>query len=429
MKHIIYQVLTRLWRNGRFSAWDDASFDYVKSLGAGWIWYTGIPRHASGQDFVKGDPGSPYSICDWKDVNPYLADDPERRLEEFRGLVARTHRAGLKLIIDYIPNHVSRDYSGPIRHFDYCDWDWTDTYKNDWGDPATIEAMKDILCWWASMGVDGFRCDMVELVPPERLREVIASVRARYPELLFVAEVYEKRNYGCYLVYVGFDLLYDKSGMYDTLRAVVCSGESAQAVTRCWQETGGMQPRMLYFLENHDEQRLASPQFAGSPETGYAALAAAALFNTASFMLYFGQETGENAAEGAEGRTSIFNWCSPRCNSVIDNILHGNAPDSCSAAVLERYRTILGYASQPLFAGGGNWDLGYVNGDSAGFDPARHFAFIRYTDSRAALVFCNFSGEDASAVLRIPAEMQEHTHCGIFPVRAGANDASVYFFE
>ena len=425
MKHIIYQVLTRLWRNGRFSSWDDASFDYVKSLGAGWIWFTGIPRHASDRDFVKGNPGSPYSICDWKDVNPYLADDPDSRMEEFRDLVTRTHNAGLKVIIDYIPNHVSRDYNGPIRHFDHCDWDWTDTFKNDWSDPATLEAMKDILCFWADLGVDGFRCDMVELVPPEKLHELISFVKSRYPELLFVAEVYEKGNYRRYLDYVGFDLLYDKSGMYDTLRAVCCGHASAWEITRCWQETGDLQPRMLYFLENHDEQRVASPQFAGAAGAAYAAVAVEALFNNASFMLYFGQETGEDAAEGAEGRTSIFSWCSPRCNSVIEGILNGNEP----GPVLERYRSLLAYAAQPLFSEGGNWDLCYFNQGSAGFNPERHFAFIRYTEERTALVFCNFSGEGASVVLRIPDEMQAYTHCSIFAAQAAANDASVYFFE
>ena len=165
---IIYQVLTRLWGRGLFQSFDKASFDYFKSLGVTHIWYTGIIRHASGKDFVKGNPGCPYSISDYFDVNPYLAKDPGRRIDEFRNLVRRTHRAGLKVLIDFIPNHVSRDYCderGGIARCGYFDYDWSDTDKIDYNAPGTWEKMRDILLYWLGMGVDGFRCDMIELVP------------------------------------------------------------------------------------------------------------------------------------------------------------------------------------------------------------------------------------------------------------------------
>ena len=211
-KSTIYQVLTRLWGDGKFSSWDLASFDYAKSLGTKYIWYTGIPRHASGEPFVKGHPGSPYAISDWYDVNPYLALQPSDRMREFEDLVARTHAAGLKCIIDYIPNHVACNYKGKLGLYDFCDGNWTDTLKVNWTDPATPREMASILRFWASKGVDGFRCDMVELVPAEALGSVIESVRRDFPGLLFVAEVYQHENYCRYLDVAGFDLLYDKSG-------------------------------------------------------------------------------------------------------------------------------------------------------------------------------------------------------------------------
>ena len=121
MKKIIYQILPRLWGNGTMSCCDKATLDYLRSLGVDYVWYTGIPRHATGKDFVKGDPGCPYAVSDWLDVNPYLADDPAERMVEFSSLVERTHAAGLKVLIDYIPNHVARDYSGRIVHYDWCD--------------------------------------------------------------------------------------------------------------------------------------------------------------------------------------------------------------------------------------------------------------------------------------------------------------------
>ena len=413
-KRIIYQTLPRLWGKGKFSDWDEASLDYLRSLGVDYVWFTGVPRHATGKDFVKGDPGSPYAISDWRDVNPYLADDPARRLEEFDALLARTHAAGMRVLIDYIPNHVAPDYEGRICRYDWCDGDWTDTRKNDWSSSETRAEMLEILRFWASRGVDGFRCDMVELVPPEALKALIAAVKADYPSLLFVAEVYQKDNYRRYLDDVGFDLLYDKSGLYDTLRAICCQGASTRGITWNWQWLGDLQPRVLNFLENHDEQRLAAPEFLGAAAKGYAALACSLLFNTASFMLYFGQEVGEDGIEGADGRTSIFNWSDPAELRELYRSLHGEAelaPEE--AGVLARYREFLAFAKRPAFAEGGTWDLMYCNEGSPGFQPHRHFAFVRYAANEAWLVVCNFSDTPASLRIYLPQELRGA--CPILP--------------
>ncbi|MBQ9659734.1 MAG: hypothetical protein IJV37_00515 [Bacteroidales bacterium] len=406
MKKIIYQALPRLWGHGKFSDWDRTEFDYLLSLGVDYLWLTGVPRHATGRDFVKGNPGSPYAVTDWFDVNPYLADEPERRMEEFDALLQRAHAAGLRVLIDYIPNHVAPDYEGAIRRFDWYDGDWTDTRKNDWSSPETRAAMLEILRFWASRGVDGFRCDMVELVPADALGALISAVRADFPDLFFVAEVYQKDNYRRYLDEVGFDLLYDKSGLYDTLRAVCCHGATARGITWNWQWLGDMQPRMLNFLENHDEQRLASPEFLGAARKGYAALACSLLFNTASFLLYFGQEVGEDGIDGACGRTSIFNWCDPPELRELWRSLHGLSKlNRDEAGVLRRYRALLKYAVKPAFAEGGTWDLTYCNETAPGYDPDRHFAFVRFDRKHAWLVACNFSDTAAELELTLPAEL------------------------
>lgn len=431
MKRIIYQALTRLWGDGRFYSWDENSLRYVRSLGADYIWLTGIPRHATGRDFVKGNPGSPYSISDWMDVNPYMAADPERRLSEFDSLVKRVHDAGLKLIIDYVPNHVARDYRGGIVHYDYCDGDWTDTLKNNWTSPQTLEEMHRILSFWTGRGVDGFRCDMVELVPAEAMKELILKVKSYAPETLFIAEVYGRDNYRRYLYEVGFDLLYDKSGMYDVLRAVSCGRATAEEITWTWQFLSDMQPRMLNFLENHDEQRIASPDFLGDARKGIAALAVSLLFNDASFMLYFGQEAGENASESADGRTSIFNWCRPRAVGDLYRMVHSDeeGPSACLSEdefdTFRRYSILLDYAKLPVFREGSCWDLCYCNKGSQGFDAGCHFAFLRYDKSSAYLVFANFSGSAAAVRVVIPQELR-----GVCPqqevtVRCDPYDAAV----
>ena len=297
MKRIIYQVLPRLWGNGKFSSIDTGSFQYWKGLGAHYVWYTGLIRHASassGEKVVKGEAGSPYAITDYYDVNPYMADVPERRMEEFEDLVRRTHAAGLKCLIDFVPNHVAREYKGtlgandnksvhwapendffyypgealqlPLNPKGYQEMpakasgncftatpdinDWWETVKINYCDfhTPTWDKMLDIVRFWAAKGVDGFRCDMVELVPPQFMQWLIQRIKAEFPEVIFVAEVYEKDKYRMYVEEVGFDYLYDKCGLYDTLRAVTCSGASAREISHNRQFLGALQPQMLNFL-------------------------------------------------------------------------------------------------------------------------------------------------------------------------------------
>ncbi|MBO4566523.1 MAG: hypothetical protein J5695_04790 [Bacteroidales bacterium] len=403
-KIIIYQVLPRIWGDGTFASWNDASFGYLKSLGVDCIWFTGIPRHASGKPFVKGNPGSPYAISDWYDVNPYLAARPARRMAEFEALVARTHAAGLKCIMDFIPNHVACDYKGALALYGWHDGDWTDTIKVDWTNPQTPREMTEILRFWASKGIDGFRCDMVELVPAEALGGVISAVRKEFPELMFVAEVYQKENYSRYLDVAGFDLLYDKSGSYDILRGILAGNRSARELTWNWQWLGGRQGNMLNFLENHDEQRLASSWFAGCADKAWAAVAHSLLFNSAPFMLYAGQEVGEDAAEGHEGRTSIFEWCHPAGLQALQSyIATGSGLNRERRHVLKRYRELLALASRPVFASGAVWDLCYCQ--PAPFDPDRHFAFVRWHSGQAFAVFCNFSNTTVTLNLQFPSEL------------------------
>lgn len=406
MKYIIYQAITRLWGKGRLADWDDASLAYLRSLGVDYVWFTGIPRHATGKDFVKGNPGSPYSISDWMDVNHYFSENPAERMNDFNALVERTHKAGLKMMIDFIPNHVAKDYQGKLRQLGWHDGDWTDTIKNDWSYPGMHDDMLEILRFWASKGVDGFRCDMVELVPSDKLGRLFSAIRSEFPDLLLVAEVYGKENYRRYMDEAGFDLLYDKSGLYDTLFSICKHHTTARAITWNWQWLGPLQPRMLNLLENHDELRLASSSFLGAPEKAYAALAVSLLFNDASYMLYFGQEVGENARESDNGRTSIFNWsCPSGVGHLYCDIHLGIGLDEREKSVLQRYRDWIAYARQPIFSSGKCWDLCYCNGDSEGFDPDRHFAFMRYDDNDWRVVACNFSDEAARMKIAIPPEL------------------------
>lgn len=94
---------------------------------------------------------------------------------------------------------------------------------------------------------------------------VIPQVKVKYPDVKFIAEIYNPHEYRYYIFDGKFDYLYDKVGLYDLLRSIICGHASASQITRCWQSLDGINTHMLNFLENHDEQRIASSQFAQDP--------------------------------------------------------------------------------------------------------------------------------------------------------------------
>ena len=510
-------MLPRLWGNdkvrpkkngnlsengtGKFSDIDTNTLEYLKWLGCSHVWYTGIIRHstqasengctASHPQFVKGKAGSPYAICDYYDVNAYLADNPEDRLEEFKQLIKRTHDAGLKVIIDFVPNHVSRDYgkvdpteghpmlgreddktvhwkqendfyyypgqslilptTTPKGMEAYKEFpamatgnncftstpginDWFETVKINYCDyhTGTWDKMYDIIEYWASLGVDGFRCDMVELVPPQFFKWLISKIKTKYPSLIFVAEVYKKELYGEYIREVGFDYLYDKSGLYDTLRSVVEKNvgddgmpvdlwQSATGITRNWQYLGDLQPYMLNFLENHDEQRFASEFFGKEAGKTFAPLYVSLLINTAPFMVYFGEEVGEKGMDeegfsGKDGRTTIFDWWSVgsvrRLRKLIESGEYRNLSVSKlvkaglkkeEAEVFCKFAEALRFASSnEIVKNGTTYDLCYCNYGSEGFDKDRHFIFLRNYEDHTLLISANFSESAAKMKISIP---------------------------
>ncbi len=510
-------MLPRLWGNdkvrpkkngtlaengtGKFSDIDTATLEYLKWLGCSHVWYTGILRHStqatedgstpSHPQFVKGKAGSPYAICDYYDVNPYLADDPQKRIEEFEALIERSHAAGLKVIMDYVPNHVSRDYGKVTRTEGHpvlgegddksVHWksendffyypgqslslptpvpkgmnpyhempamatgnncytpnpgvnDWYETVKINYGDShtATWDKMLDILLYWAAKGVDGFRCDMVELVPTEFMKWLIEKVKEQYPSVIFIAEVYKKELYGEYVRSVGFDYLYDKSGLYDTLRTVIEKNtedngmpvelwQSATGITRNWQFLSDLQPYMLNFLENHDEQRFASDFFGKDAYKTFAPLYVSLYLNTAPFMVYFGEEVGEKGMNeegfsGKDGRTTIFDWWSISSIKRLRQVIQTGEYKTLEPGKLvkagmkkEEAEVFCKFAAALRFAAideairqGTTYDLCYCNMGADGFDKNRHFAFLRDHENHTLLIAANFSGTDTKMKLRIP---------------------------
>ena len=486
-KMIIYQVLPRLFGNknhtrkpggtieengcGKFKNFTPSVLKGLREAGYSHVWYTGVIRHATMTDYsaygiprqhpavVKGQAGSPYAIVDYYDVDPDLAVSVDNRMEEFEKLVARTHRAGLKTIIDFVPNHVARQYKSickpegvrdlgedddPTKGFDpeknnfyYCPGqaftpyfdlyhgeaepytefpakatgndhfdnapgrnDWYETVKLNYGvdyyaggtgyfspTPDTWQKMLDILLFWAGKGIDGFRCDMAEMVPSAFWEWATTRVREKYPHIIFIGEVYNPQLYRQYLK-SGFDYLYDKVGMYDAMRDVICHRRTTEAITWAWQQTDDIRRNMLYFLENHDEQRIASDFFAANGEKAVPALVVLSLMQQNPFMVYCGQEWGERGMDqegfsGHDGRTTIFDYwsLSPQPSALT----------ALYAKVLNIARTEKAVTEGRMF------DVMYVNRQ---YD--RQYAFLRKAGKELLLVVANFDDQPVNMQLVLP---------------------------
>lgn len=500
-KVIIYQVFTRLFGNrnttrkecgtiaengsGKFNDFDSKTLKTIKKLGVSHIWYTGVIRHATQTNYsqygipsqsatvVKGKAGSPYAICDYYDVDPDLAVNVEKRMDEFDKLVVRTHKAGLKVMIDFVPNHVAREYKSickpegiedlganddksqgfsPQNNFYYCpgchfepsfdkgDYDeyparatgndhfdnhpgindWYETVKLNYGVdywtrfghfspvPDTWDKMVEILLFWASKGIDGFRCDMAEMVPAAFWDYATAKVKTQYPHIVFMGEVYNPSEYRNY-INSGFDWMYDKVGMYDAMRAVICGQAPAHILTGAWQSVDDIKDHMVYFLENHDEQRIASDFFAGSAIKGLPGMVASVLMKSSPFMLYAAEEYGEKGMDkegfsGKDGRTTIFDYWSvdTLCRAEADAL---NEEERLVFAVHEKTLQI---ARKEKAVDGDFYDLMYVNPSSENFNNEKQFAFLRKKDNELLIVVVNFDDRDVNIQVRIPSHAFEY---------------------
>lgn len=505
----IYQVLPRLFGNqlktpiyngtiqengcGKMNDFTPKALQEIKNLGVNYIWYTGIIRHGitteypnlSAQDpcIIKGKAGSPYAIIDYYDVNPDLAEDIEDRMNEFENLVNRTHQEGLKVLIDFVPNHVGRDYkslmkpkeipdlgekdnnSAPFHpnnnfyylpneelHLDFCENqkfretpakvtgddcfsahpgvnNWYETIKLNYGIdfsngrqkrfdpiPDTWSRMLEILTHWTEKGIDGFRCDMVEMVPVEFWSWVIPQIKEINPNLIIIAEVYQPHLYHDYIHIGKFDYLYDKVGLYDMLKAVLRGEQPASILSNSWKRLNGLDKHMLRFLENHDEQRIATAEFAYNANRAIPAMMLSATIHQGPIMTYFGQEFGENNTSatgfsGDDARTTIFDyWNIPSIQRWRGKSAYtGSALLPEEKKLQKEYKKILKLAiSHPTITNGEFYDLMWANKDNHQFYHNYVFAYLRNYKDIALLFILNFSDQELEQKIIIPGHALEY---------------------
>ncbi len=539
-KIIVYQVFTRLFGNtntsnipwgtkeqngvGKFNDFTETALAEIKKLGVSHIWYTGVPHHGVIGDFpeigltsddpdvIKGRAGSPYAVRDYYQVNPDLAVDVTRRMEEFEALIARTHKQGMKVIIDIVPNHVSRHYEGknnPAGVLDFgakddtslayaknnnfyylpgkafqvpapkngyqplggaahplsdgkfeefpAKWtgngsrlaqpdfyDWYETVKVNYGvspdgvkdfvtlpeEASTLDIQahhafwqgkevpdswikfKDITQFWLAKGVDGFRFDMAEMVPVEFWSYLNSHIKKTNPDAFLLAEVYNPSLYRDYIHKGKMDYLYDKVELYDTLKHIMQGHGSTDNLVPILEGLSDIEHHMLHFLENHDEQRIASPEFAGNPWKALPAMVVSATSTTSPTMIYFGQEVGEPGAEmagfGQPSRTSMFDYIGvPQHQKWVNGgKFDGGQLSDNEKALRNYYSEVLNFTRGSSALMGAYRDLHRYNRSKNPAYTDKTFAYARWDAEQKLLVMTNFDEtQSVNTVLHLSPEL------------------------
>ena len=540
MKLNVYQVFTRLFGNtndtnkpwgtledngvGKFNDFSDEALKAIKDLGITHVWYTGVLHHAMVTDYsmkgipgddpdvVKGRAGSPYSVKDYYNVNPDLAMDPGLRMEEFEALIERTHKHGMKVIIDIVPNHVARVYHSVTNPSGVEDFgasddlsreylkdnnfyyipgqpfrvpEWRDGYQvlggedhpgadgyfnenpakwtgngsrspqpdmNDWYEavkinfgvnpegendfdalPAGYEnepyhvhhaywkdkkvpdswmKYRDIALYWLDKGVDGFRYDMAEMVPVEFWSYMNSSIKMIKPDAFLLAEIYQPQIYRDYIRKGKMDFLYDKVQLYDSLKAIMQGHGSTDAIVHIQNELADIEHHMLHFLENHDEQRIASPEFAGDARLGMPAMVVSATIGSSPTMLYFGQNVGEPGNEepgfGAPSRTSIYDYIGVPYHQ---RWMNGGKFDGAALSDKERklnefYVTLLNFTKNCEALTGEYREIHSYNREHTQWYNDRIFSYVRWKGEERLIILANFDPDHSFGFeLQLPEEI------------------------
>ena len=539
-KTVVYQVFTRLFGNinttnkpwgtieengvGKFNDFTDKALKEIKDLGVTHIWYTGVPHHDVIRDYtkygisnddpdvVKGRAGSPYAVKDYYNVNPDLAENIENRLEEFQALIKRSHKNGLKVLIDIVPNHVARNYQSltnprgtkdfgadddtsvayhvnnnfyyvPNTPFEVPDflngykplggenhplsdgkfnenpakwtgngsrspkpsfYDWYETVKVNYGVspdgkkdfdelPEGLEnedykkhfdfwkgktvpnswiKFRDIALYWLKKGVDGFRYDMAEMVPVEFWSYMNSSIKMQNPNAFLLAEVYNPKEYRNYIKKGKMDYLYDKVELYDTIKHIMQGHGLTDNIPPIQEGLKDIEHHMLHFLENHDEQRIASPEFASKAKIAKPAMVVSATISTSPTMIYFGQELGEDGSEdagfGSPSRTSIFDYVGVPAFQrwVNDKKFDGGQSTKEELKLRDFYKRLLNFTISSDALMGEYADIHQYNRQKTLNYNQKVLSFARWSENEKLIVISNFDAiGNHRFVLEIPAEV------------------------
>ena len=304
---IIYQVFTRNFSEaGTFEAVRQ-DLKRIHDLGTDILWFT--PIHPIGQIGRKGSKGSPYAIQDYRAVHPERGT-----LKDFKRLIRDAHESDMRVMMDVVFHHTSRD-SVLVR--EHPEWfftdsngrpttkigDWSDVYDLDFSNPQLREYLIATLEYWIDQGVDGFRCDVAPLVPMDFWHQAYERIKRRNADTIWLAEsvhkgfVRELRDRGFEVasdpeLHQVFQLTYDYDG-YDLLDRYMRGERDLAAYLDHLEVQSGMYPKgsvKMRFLENHDRPRGAAVHAGLGNLQNWTAFMA---LLPGAFLIYMGQEYGE----------------------------------------------------------------------------------------------------------------------------------------
>jgi neopullulanase len=282
----------------------------------------------------------------------------------------------------------NQDYSA---HYEF----WQDKeLPNSW------YKFRNIALYWLDKGVDGFRYDMAEMVPVEFWSFLNSSIKTHKPDAFLLAEVYNPLMYRTYIHQGKMDYLYDKVGFYDTLKGIMQGKQAANTLFKAQAEVADIEQHMLHFLENHDEQRIASPDFAGDAAWGKPAMVVSNLISRSPTLLYFGQDVGEDGSEnagfGSPTRTSIFDYIGvPAHQAWMNNGKFDGANLTPEQAQLRQYYiAIMELNGLPAVVAGDMAPLMVTGSD-------RVVGFVRTLGQQSLWVLSNFSQQAQTVTITL----------------------------
>jgi glycosidase len=293
----IYEVNVRQYTpDGTFAAFRQ-HLPRLKGLGVDILWL--MPVQPIGKVNRKGTLGSYYSISDYTAVNPEYGTGAD-----FKALVNAAHQQGMKVILDWVPNHTAFDHAWITQHPDWYvhradgsisnardneghETDWTDVAELNYDSRQMRQAMVAGMRWWLdTMGVDGFRCDVAGGVPNDFWAEARRALRTSRPDLFMLAEAESPSMHATFDMTYGWEL-------HHLLNDIAQGKKGTSALDAYFAKQERTYPPdayRMYFTSNHDENSWSGTEFERMGANHLVAFVVSATAESSMPLLYTGQE-------------------------------------------------------------------------------------------------------------------------------------------